>query len=204
MSDTQNVLQEQVGANNFTQADETTSRLSQCAAQTSAPTAQTDQLLNKNSETVSSGDMYDKLVLPDVLQGNEENFSSFKKLAAELQLPAETVQKLMDWEASAATAGQKTAESVRADILQKWTEQSKQLFGPAYPQAIARALEAAERFGGPELRDLLDVTGLGSHPAVVKTFHQISQQISEDVSVAGKLRHSTDKTFAEALYGKAE
>ena len=179
------------------QADEASGRLSEGEM---AP--QTDQL-NTESEMFSSTDSYSQLTLPENLKGQEDNFDSFKKLAAELKLPAETVEKLMQWEAAAVASGQQTAERTRADILQKWTEQTKELFGPSYQQEMVRALDAAARFGGEELRALLEVTGLGSHPVIVKTFHQISQQISEDVSVSGKNKNSTDKTFAEALYGKA-
>ena len=179
------------------QADDVTSRLSE-GDNTSAQ----DQL-NQTQETLSSTDSYAELTLPEALQGNDENFASFKKLAATLQLPTETVRKLVEWEASATTDMAKRTAQERADILQKWTDQTKEMLGPEYQRELTRALQAADRFGGPELRELLEVTGLGSHPVVVKTFHQISQQISEDASVGGKLRNTTDKTFAEALYGKA-
>jgi len=184
----------------LTQTDTNSSRMSRAESHT----APTDQPSAQTAETVSSNVDYEELELPEVLKGNEANFTSFKKLAAELKLPAETVKKLIDWEAQTAQAGIETADGTRSDILQKWTEQTKSVFGQQYSQAVARALSAAERFGGPELRELLDVTGLGNHPVMVKTFHAISQQISEDESVAGRLRHSTDKTFAEALYGKAD
>lgn len=153
--------------------------------------------------TPPAADAYGTLTLPQALEGHEENFASFKQLAAELNLPADTAQKLVEWEAARAADGRQSTEQARADILRKWTEQTKEMFGPAYPRELARALDAAQRFGGDELRQLLDATGLGSHPAVVRAFHQISQQISEDQSVGGRARTSTDKTFAEALYGKA-
>jgi len=163
---------------------------------------QTDRLTEKK-EMFLSEDPYSKLQLPENLKEQKNHFDSFKKLAAELKIPAETAEKLMQWESDAAAANQQIAAGDRADILQKWTEQTKEMFGPSYQREVVRALDAAARFGGEELRALLDVTGLGSHPVVVKTFHKISQQISEDVSVSGKNRNSTDKTFAEALYGKA-
>lgn len=196
MSDnTENAVQQQTDF--IQQADETSGRPSEGEL-----SPQTDRL-NETNEMFSSEGTYDKLELPENLKGQEENFAAFKKLAARLHLPAETAKELLQWEAAAAEQGQKIAQTQRADILQKWTEQSKALFGPSYQREIARALDAAARFGGEELRTLLDVTGLGSHPVIVKTFHQISQQISEDVSVSGKNKNSTDKTFAEALYGKA-
>ena len=179
------------------QADEVSGRLSGGEL-----TPQPDQL-SETKEMFSPKDSYGKLELPGHLEGQEENFASFKKLAAELNLPAETAKKLVEWEANVVAIGQKTADSNRADILQQWKEQTKEMFGPSYTRESTRALDAAERFGGAELRALLDVTGLGSHPVIVKTFHQISEQISEDVSVSGKSKNSTDKTFTEALYGKA-
>ena len=181
----------------FTQADEGSGRPSQ-----TAQGAEQDRL-QENQDTFLSQDAYKELSLPPALEGCEEQFASFKKLAAELKLPAETVEKLMQWEAQTTENSRQLSDQQRTHILQKWTQQSKELWGGTYQQEIARALQAAQRFGGPELRELLEVTGLGSHPIVIKTFHAISQQISEDVSVSGRLRNSTDKTFAEALYGKA-
>lgn len=153
-------------------------------------------------ETSADAQNYEGLKLPEGLEGREETFASFKKLASELKLPAEAARKLVEWEANLAADGRKTADAQRAEILEKWTARTKEMFGPSYAKEIARALDAADRFGGPELRDLLEATGLGSHPVVVRTFHEISRQISEDVSAAGRVRNSADKTFAEALYGK--
>lgn len=181
-----------------TQADDTSGRPSE------GDIHSTQDRLTETPEMFSPTDDYKDLSLPEGLKECEENFASFKQLAAELKLPAETVQKLLQWEANTVTQGQQLAEAHRADILQKWTEQTKEMFGPMYQREVAHALQAADRFGGPALRQLLEVTGLGSHPVIVKTFHTISQQISEDISPSGKIRHHTDKTFAEALYGKGQ
>ncbi len=167
------------------------------------PSAAADRPQPTREKSLSS-DVYADIKLPQNLRGREETFAAFKQLAAELKLPAEAVQKLVQWEADAAEEGRKSRRDGRTQILQRWTQQTRDMFGPAYGREITRALDAAERFGGPELRALLDATGLGSHPAVVKTFHKISQQIGEDESVSGRGRAAADKTFAEALYGKAQ
>lgn len=178
------------------QADEASGRPSERGEESPA------DRLNEKQETSFSGKDYDGLKLPEAMKGHEETFASFKELAARLNLPPETAKKLVEWEAGVADSGRKTAETLRAQILDGWTARTKEMFGPGYQREIARALDAADRFGGPELRALLDETGLGSHPVVVKTFHEISKQTSEDVSVGGRVRGGADKTFAEALYGK--
>lgn len=197
MSETATTASDTAQTNDFLQADEGSGRPSQTATG-----AEADRPSEKK-ETFSPEDAYKDLRLPETLQGCEAGFASFKKLAGELKLPAETVQKLVEWESTATQEGQQNSQRERAEILQKWAEQTKQALGASYQQDIVHALQAAQRFGGPELRELLEVTGLGSHPVVVKTFHAIYQQTSEDVSVSGQIRHHTDKTFAEALYGKA-
>lgn len=159
---------------------------------------------DEKTETALPADPYADVQLPQNLKGREHVFAAFKKLAAELKLSAETVQKLAQWEASAVEEGRQSALDGRAQILRRWTEQTREMFGPAYTRKLGRALEAAEHFGGPELRTLLDETGLGSHPAVVKTFYEISKQIGEDESISGRVRAAADKTFAEALYGKTQ
>ncbi len=194
MFKTQENTAPETAQNHVTQADEVSSRLSQ-----TENISATDQL-NKNESLPG----LDNLILPQDLKGHEANFNSFKQLAAELKLSADTAKKLVEWESSATAEGRKTAEAQRGEILERWTQQTKEFFGPTYSREIARALGAADRFGGPELRALLDATGLGSHPIIVKTFHSISKQISEDESIGGSHQgKSADKTFAEALYGKA-
>lgn len=178
----------------LSQADEASGRLSQPPAAADAA----DQL------TQNSLQGYEELTLPKGCEEHQAAFDAFKQLAQELQLPVQTAQKLVEWERAQALGGAQQAEQARGEILQKWTEQTKQLFGAQYPQEIARALAAVDRFGGPQLRQLLDVTGLGSHPAVVQAFHAVARQVGEDCSVGGSARSaSTDKTFAEALYGQA-
>ncbi len=174
-------------------ADETTGRLSEAEKSSAA-----DQL-----PAVEKLDEYEKLELPTQLKGCEENWQSFKQLASQLHLPAETVQKLLDWEMQILADGRKISDEARRQILDKWTAQTQEMLGPCYQKHLTAALSVVQRFGGEELRNLLDATGLGSHPTIVKTFYEISKQISEDCSIGGSARTTMDKTFAEALYGKS-
>lgn len=194
---------EQESASQPAQTDLTQTQADEVTGRPSGEPAQTDGL-NTTDKTAVNADEYKELQLPPQLQACGENLTAFKKLAAELKLPAQTAKKLVEWETSAAAASVQNAREQRAEILQRWTDQTKEMLGARYEQKLAYALDAARRFGGDELRSLLDVTGLGSHPAVVKAFYQISRQLAEDSSVSGRAKAETDKTFAEALYGKAQ
>lgn len=145
---------------------------------------------------------YDSIKLPENAALDDHTFSAFKTLAKELNLSPEAAQKLVDFEADFGGKERQKNDDERQQILQGWADKTKEMFGTRSEQEIACALQAVDAFGGPDLRELFELTGLGNHPVIVKTFNEIGKQISEDVSVNGKPAGGRDKTFAEALYGK--
>jgi hypothetical protein len=75
------------------------------------------------------------------------------------------------------------------EIVTQWTEAAKdalvQDYGPrGAHQALADAQRYLARFGTPELRDVLDMTGLGNHPAIVRVIAQKARQ----ARLEGRLR----------------
>ena len=132
----------------------------------------------------------------------ESAAEELKSTAREMGLTSEQVQKLVDLEARYARSGAQQSEEEKRQIVERWADQTKAFYGPRLGEAIALAVRAADAFGGPELRELLQATGLGNHPVIVRTFNEIGKCISEDCLPGGKPAAPQDKTFAEALYGK--
>ncbi len=133
---------------------------------------------------------------------NAAELEMFKNLAAEWKLTPEQVKKLQTFSNDIA---QRTVESAREQKRAQavaWAHQTRALYGAGLEREIGFALRAADTFGGPELRQLLEETGLGNHPVVIRTLSGIGRTISEDASTGGIPTAPQDKTFAEALYGK--
>ena len=144
------------------------------------------------------------LSLPEGIAWAQDALEKFTALAQEIALTPEQAQRLVDLEASYVRTERERADKAREEELRSWTEQTRALFGQNYEAEIARAVAAADAFGGEELRDLLAQTGLGNHPVIVRTFNEIGKRISEDTAAAGQAAPVRDKTFTEALYGKHE
>ena len=131
-----------------------------------------------------------------------QDLADFKALVAELKLSSQQVQKLVDFESAC------TKRKAEENAVQKrqqaaaWAQETKALYGAGLEQEITFALRAANTFGGPELRTLLEETGLGNHPVIIRTLSGIGRTISEDACPGGTPAAPQDKTFAEALYGK--
>lgn len=130
------------------------------------------------------------------------DYEAFKQLATDLKLAPEQVEKWLAFEQTCAEHQTQKAQEQKREQAAAWAQQTRALYGGKLEQEIAFALRAANTFGGQELRDLLEETGLGNHPVVIRTLSGIGRTISEDVSTGGQPSAPQDKTFAEALYGK--
>lgn len=144
------------------------------------------------------GEDYGDFSLPENISVDEESMSAFKKLAKESGLSKETAQKMVDIQAGIV---KKQMDEYNA-FRQKLKDDCKTEFGAQLPDTLATAAKAVDRFGGEELRKVLDDFGLGDHPVLVRTFAKIGKEVSEDAAVTVAGAGSSDITFEEAMYGK--
>jgi hypothetical protein len=124
------------------------------------------------------------LNMPEGVELDKAAADEFTTIAKELKLDNAAAQKLADVGAKMA---QRQAQA-HAKLVETWTEQvktDKEIGGDQLEQNLGIARKALEQFGTPELKDVLNSTGLGNHPAFVKAFLKIGKAISEDGFVKG-------------------
>jgi hypothetical protein len=125
-----------------------------------------------------------ELKMPDGVQLDSAAAEEFTAIAKELKLDQAAAQKLADIGAKMAT---RQAEA-HAQLVETWTEQvktDKEIGGDKLDQNLGIARKAIDTFGSPELKALLNSTGLGNHPEVVKLAFKVGKAISEDRFVTG-------------------
>ena len=147
-------------------------------------------------------DPYAEISLPENSRISPDELAAFKQTAAQVKLPAEGLQTWLSYEENRLQTAAEEAEKKRRAELENWARQTQEVFGPAWQAEVSKAVRAADAFGGDPLRQLLEETGLGNHPVIVRTFHAVAQRICEDVTPGGVPNATTDKTFTQALYGK--
>lgn len=143
-------------------------------------------------------------VAPEGVQMDSEAATEFKNLAKELGLKQEGAQKVADvgfklaqkWEA-------KQAEQIKA-VKEAWiegTKTDKEFGGEKLSENLAVAKKALDTFGTPELRTLLNESGLGNHPEIIRAFFRAGKAISEDRFIVGSGPNKTgDRDLAGSLY----
>lgn len=146
------------------------------------------------------------------IEGQEfdpEVMKSFSEIAKELDLPQDAAQKVLDKVAPKILERQMQAlENVRNE----WAESArtdKEFGGDKLNDNLVVAKKALDSFGTPELRKLLNESGLGNHPEMIRLMYRAGKAISEDRFVGGTRggQKSGPKGFndlASALYSNQQ
>lgn len=68
---------------------------------------------------------------------------------------------------------------------------------PSMP-ILAIAKKALDTYGTPEIRQLLETTGLGNNPEMIRFFWRVGKTLTEDGTVTGSTGANGIRTFDEA------
>lgn len=119
-------------------------------------------------------------------QGNpvsNDDFKGFTEAAKSVGLSQENAQKMF-------TAMYGEADNyVRRrtqEFAARWAEQSKadpEFGGANFNQNMGQIAAAYRQFATPELKQLLDASGLGNHPEVMRLFYRVGKALSQDTGV---------------------
>ena len=133
---------------------------------------------------------------------------AFKSTVKELGLKSEQAQKVFDvyvaQQKAAAEAQQKTQAEWEASL-----KADKDFGGEKFDANLAAAKKAYQHFvertgeAGKQLGELLEQTGLGSHPSFVKVFHEISKAMADDSIRGTKSGNSAPTPTADQLLRQA-
>lgn len=147
---------------------------------------------------------YGDFTVPEGVTLDPELTTEFKGIAQEMNLTKEQAQQVADL---GVKLSQKIVETQQAQFeAQKtqWAEAAradKEFGGQAFEANLAVAKKAVDAFVSPELKQLLDTTGLGNHPDMVRAFYKIGRQLSDDALVPGTTKPTQPaKTLADILY----
>lgn len=122
--------------------------------------------------------------VPEGLEIDQPSMDEFKGVAKELGLTKEGAAKL----SALAVKREQARVEQHQKLVASWADEvkaDKELGGDKLSANLAIAKKAID-LGPPELKALLDSSGLGNHPAVVRWALAVGKALSEDRFVTGK------------------
>lgn len=107
----------------------------------------------------------------------------FLGIAHKIGLNSQQVQELVNWqgrlmEARVTSARKQVAETLKA-LENEW--------GPEYKGKLIKGERAVREIGGDELVNLLEKTGMGNNPILIKAFAEIGEILAEDGLIDGRI-----------------
>ena len=128
--------------------------------------------------------------LPDGYSISDENLSALRQYASDYGIDKAGAQELMDFHVSVLEQQQEAQLAGWEKMKSDWAEQSrndKELQDNAgkIDQALSLAKQGVESLGGKELLEVLNMTGVGSHPAIIKAFKAVGENIQSGKIVSG-------------------
>ncbi|WP_417070821.1 hypothetical protein [Niveibacterium terrae] len=174
------------------------SLLTSAETKAAAPAEQTQQAAPRAPEKY-------EFKLPDgnaALSG--ETLTAFEDVARELDLPQDQAQKVIDKLAPAIAAQNAAAFDQAKTDWASASSSDKEFGGDKLTENLAVAKKAVDQFASPDLRKLLESSGFGNHPEVVRLFYRVGQRISEDKFVSGGTRGATRNSAAAVLYDNTQ
>lgn len=149
---------------------------------------------------------YTDFTLPEGAEVNAELMSSFKDLAKANNLPQAAAQQLVEFHVSALKQVADRADQLWADANNKWVDEVKadpEIGGANLEKVKTTIAKAFDQFGDPNVRDALEFTGAGNHPAIIRTLYKMASKLVEGAAVTGN-PPAAQRTLAERIYGTAQ
>lgn len=129
-------------------------------------------------------DTYADFVMPEGVELDSALLTEAAPLFKELGLTQDQAQKLIDFQAKQVQASSESNVDAFNQLMNDWQEQSKndkEFGGDKFEENVGIARSAIDKFGTPELKQLLEEHGVGNHPEVIRFMVKVGKLTAEDV-----------------------
>lgn len=127
----------------------------------------------------------DEIPEPIKAQFNDEALGNFRQKAHELGLNSEQASALVAWQAENLSGQFNALQEQQGQSIEEGEKALRKEWGRGYDQNVKFAHKAFEEYGGEELAALMDQSGLGNNPAVLKAFANIAKSTMADKDLVG-------------------
>jgi len=149
--------------------------------------AATEDTEESNEETQEAGapEEYSEFEVPEEYGINNETLTDYQSWAKENNLTQDQAQAGVNM----VTKMQEQQVSQWVEQQKAWVDQAKsdtEIGGEKFDENISTAVKARDSFGNSEFSEMLDTSGLGNHPEMIRFLNRVGRAISEDkVIVSG-------------------
>jgi hypothetical protein len=148
----------------------------------------------------------DKITFPEGVKPDPEIFGKFGEIASKSGMSQETAQSLMDLYHSVASAQESKNLDVWKTTREGWVTAVKgdREIGGANLDEVKRTVAKVldnPALSDPNFRAALEVTGIGDHPAAIRTLYRWAKALTEGTPVTGDApSRQAPRSLAQNIY----
>lgn len=116
--------------------------------------------------------------------------------------PAERAQELVNLHLKTTQQASDQSSAAWDTVQTQWQEQTRadpEIGGDKLEGVLNVVSKAVDKFGSPELRDVMTLTGAGNHPTIIKFIYEMAKNFEEGGPVSGAAA-SGGQTLADKMY----
>ena len=150
-----------------------------------------EQLLRLPEAGESMDDVYNALGRPETHENYDmgdyapESTEDFRQLAHQIGLNNDQANVLFDAYVNAMAGQQEHEQSAFEQFEVENTQALQKEWGGAFDKNVELARRAFMNFATPEAVEIMEQTGLGNHPEILKVFSRIGELLQEDSVLPG-------------------
>lgn len=157
-----------------------------------------------DSSQAAPVDGYADFSMPEGVTVDSAKLDAAIPVFKELGLNQDQAQKLVDLEASRVEAAAEAQVEAFNSMVEEWATASKndsEFGGERFEESVATARAAVDKFGTPELKELLEHHGIGNHPEMIRFMVRVGKLTQEDNPGSSGSPSSAEKDRVSILYG---
>jgi len=154
------------------------------------------------AEKAKPPEKYD-LKVPKDSKLDDDAVGRIAAFAKEQGLSNDAAQSLLEREHDAVSRYNESLEASLDEKADEWMEEAKkdkEIGGDDFKKNAELSKRVLDRYAPESFRKILDESGYGNHPDLVRTFVRIGKAMSEDQLVKSGGKSGGKKTLAERLY----
>lgn len=117
---------------------------------------------------------------PDGLTLDPATLDAYSAAARELGLPQDQAQSIIDRVVPAMVQAQAAQTDAAVKAWESATQADPEIGGDKLAESLATAKRALSELGSPALSEFLNITGLGSHPEIIRMMAKAGRALGPD------------------------
>jgi hypothetical protein len=146
---------------------------------------------------------WEAIKLPEGITVDDEAKQSFLDIMNDDKAtPAERAQKLVDLQTSLMQKGADATYQAWTDMQTQWQDEVRAdpvIGGEKLAPVLGEVSKLIDKYGSPEVRQIMDLTGAGNNIHVIRMLHNMAKDLSEGGPVLGA-PPSEKASLADRLY----